>query len=421
MRDKLKKNGMAEGIVWNYGSLIILSVSGFLFNCLITFFYDAAALGVFNRTYAWYCVFSQITVWGIHMSVVKLIPEHKGDFSETTKILNTALLEVFLIAVIGVAIIESSMPLFITDNARFLRSMQIAMPGLLFFSLNKVILNYLNGLSEMKAYAVFQSVRYISIVLMIGIMGARRCDSVWLSFSFAGAEIIVFAASVIYLGYRNLLGRGFGAGYIKEHIRFGTHILPANMVLELNTKVDIICLGFVLGDDYLIGIYSFAILFVEGFYQLYITVRRSINPKITEFHAENHLHQGIEDINATLKKYLRILSLPALIMLAVGYYAICCLLGQRDYIVGLTYILIICAAIVISGRMIIFGNLFAQTGLPAYESVINMITVAANFFLNLVLIYIWGLLGAAIATAFSHLIFALILRYSAKKELRVHI
>lgn len=421
IRKKNKRNGMLEGIVWNYGSLVILSVSGFLYNCLITYFYDVAALGVFNRTYAWYCVLSQVTTMGIHMSVVKLIPEYKEKRRERDKIINAALVDVFLISGIGVIAIESVVPYIITDNSNFLRSMQIAMPGLLFFSLNKVILNYLNGLSEMKSYAILQSIRYISIVVIIWLLGIWRCNNIWLSFSFVGAEIVLFVATLIYLLYRKLLGRGIGIQYIKEHIKFGMHIFPANMVLELNTKVDIICLGFVLRDDYLIGIYSFAILFVEGFYQLYIIIRRSINPKITESYVVSNLQQEIEKINVNLKKYLRFFSPIALLLVVVGYYVICFFLGQRDYIVGSKYLIIICIAIMISGRKIVFGNIFAQTGFPIYESLINLITVASNFLLNLFLIYVWGLLGAAIATAISHLIFGLMMHCCTKKKLHVNI
>lgn len=83
--------------------------------------------------------------------------------------------------------------------------------------------------------------------------------------------------------------------------------------------------------------------------------------------------------------------------------------------------LIICVAIAFNGRKIILGNIFAQTGYPVYESTINTITVAANFLFNVLLIYQFGLLGAAIATAFSHMVFGAILKYGAKKELQIHI
>lgn len=412
---------MLEGIIWNYGSLIILSVSGFLFNILIAHFYDASALGVFNRVYAWYCVLSQITVWGVHMSVMKLIPEYKTSVLERDKIISSALILVLCFSCVTVFVVEPVLPWIITDNSRLMHSMQLAVPGLVFFSLNKVLLNYLNGLSEMKAYAFFQSLRYIAITLVILLCSVLKSDSIWLSFSFSAAEILVLICSACYLFGKKMFGMSFSAAYIKEHLRFGTRILPANMVLELNTKVDIICLGFILKDDYLIGIYTFAILFVEGFYQLYITVRRSFNPKITEYFVENKLQEGLEEITRTLKKYLRILSPAALILISAGYYVVCCILRQQDYLIGIEYMLIICVAIAFNGRKIILGNIFAQTGYPVYESTINTITVAANFLFNVLLIYQFGLLGAAIATAFSHMVFGAILKYGAKKELQIHI
>ena len=418
---KWLKNKFVEGLIWNYGSVVILSVSGFLLNFLIIFFYDAAALGIFNRAQAWYGILSQITVWGVHMSIMKLIPECKDDRQEREMILSSAFVGVLLFSVVCVVIIEAALPWVITNNRGLLTSMQMIVPALVFFSLNKVLLNYLNGLSEMKAYAFLQSLRYIVIVITILIFGILRCDHIRLTLCFMAAEIVVFAVSVGYLIHKKLFIKKISLKYVKEHARFGTCILMSNMVTELNTKVDIICLGFILGNDYLIGIYSFAVLFADGFYQLFYVVRRSINPKITEYHVKGKLQEGIAAINANLKKYLRVLSPLALAALGVGYYILCCLLHQKEYLVGLQYLLIICVAIMLSGRKIILGNIFAQTGFPTCESIVNTITVVSNFSLNIIFIYIWGLSGAALATAVSYIIFGCALRYYANKELKVAI
>ena len=418
---KWLKNKFVEGLIWNYGSVVILSVSGFLLNFLNIFFYDAAALGIFNRAQAWYGILSQITVWGVHMSIMKLIPECKDDRQEREMILSSAFVGVLLFSVVCVVIIEAALPWVITNNRGLLTSMQMIVPALVFFSLNKVLLNYLNGLSEMKAYAFLQSLRYIVIVITILIFGILRCDHIRLTLCFMAAEIVVFAVSVGYLIHKKLFIKKISLKYVKEHARFGTCILMSNMVTELKTKVDIICLGFILGNDYLIGIYSFAVLFADGFYQLFYVVRRSINPKITEYHVKGKLQEGIAAINANLKKYLRVLSPLALAALGVGYYILCCLLHQKEYLVGLQYLLIICVAIMLSGRKIILGNIFAQTGFPTCESIVNTITVISNFSLNIIFIYIWGLSGAALATAVSYIIFGCALRYYANKELKVAI
>lgn len=420
MENKLKNN-FVEGLIWNYGSVVILSASGFLLNFLIVYFYDAAALGVFNRAYAWYCVFSQIAVWGVHMSVMKLIPEHKEDAGERELIMSSALIGVFLFSAVCVVLIEAVLPWVVTANSRLLASMQVVMPGLVFFSLNKVLINYLNGLSDMKAFSFFRSLRYIVIIINIFVLGTLQYDSTWLSFSFTEAEMVVFVCCVVYLVHKKLFIKKPSLKYVREHFRFGTFILMSNLVTEINTKVDIICLGFMVGDDYLIGIYSFAVLFTEGFYQLYFVVRRSINPKITECYVGGEFQKGIEQISGKLKKYLRVLSPLALGMLIAGYCVLCFFLQQEEYLVGLKFLIIICLAIMVTGRKIIFGNLFAQTGLPLRESVVNTITVVSNFTLNIVFIYFMGLSGAAVATAASYLIFGYALWYYAKKELHVTI
>lgn len=418
---KLRSNEFVEGLFWNYGSVVILSASGFLLNFLIVYFYDAAALGVFNRAYAWYCVFSQVAVWGVHMSVMKLIPEYKDDSEERELIMSSALIGVFLFSAFCVVIIEAALPWIVVDNRNLLISMQIVMPGLVFFSLNKVLINYLNGLSDMKAFSFFRSLRYVVIVVTIFVLGILQYDSTWISFSFTEAEIVVFVCCVLYLAHKKLFIKKISLKYLEQHIRFGTYILMSNMVTEINTKVDIICLGFMVKDDYLIGIYSFAVLFTEGFYQLYFVVRRSINPKITVCYVGGEFQNGIGQINRKLKKYLRLLSPLALAALIAGYCVLCFFLRQPDYIVGLKFLIIICLAIMITGRKIIFGNIFAQTGFPLRESVINTMTVVSNFTLNIVLIYFFGLSGAAVATAASYLIFGYALWYYAKKDLHVTI
>lgn len=421
MKNNLKKNELLQGLIWNYGSLVIMSVSGLLFNFLIVFFFDASALGIFNRTYAWYCVLSQVTVCGVHMSVLKLTSEYKDNSREREAIIVSALLTIFLFASVCAVIFISILPCIVTDNRELLVSMRLSIPGLIFLSLNKVILNYLNGLSKMKAYALFQSLRYIVIIATIYILGRLQCESAYLSFAFTEAEIVVFLCSICYLIYKKILGKRASIKYIRMHIQFGMNIFPASMVVELNTKVDIICLGFILKNDYLIGVYSFAVVFAEGFYQLYITVRRSINPKITECYVNNNFRQDIEKINANLKKYLVWISPVTLILLAIGYCFICYILDQRDYIMGVKFIIVICTAIVINGRKIIFGNIFSQIGLPIVESLINLITVAMNFFFNFILIYLFELGGAAVATAISHMIYGLVWQYCVKKKLYIKI
>jgi len=48
----------------------------------------------------------------------------------------------------------------------------------------------------------------------------------------------------------------------------------------------VIVLRLVTHNDYIVGIYSFALRFAEGFYQLQVVIRRNINPMIAQYIAK---------------------------------------------------------------------------------------------------------------------------------------
>ena len=63
---KLKKTDEFKiNIFWNYFSLIILAISGIAINTLISIYYSANTLGVFNQVLAGYMVCSMFGSGGI--------------------------------------------------------------------------------------------------------------------------------------------------------------------------------------------------------------------------------------------------------------------------------------------------------------------------------------------------------------------
>lgn len=419
MTDLEKKKEEKEflgGIFWNYGSLVIMSASGFVLNCLIIFFYDASILGRFNRAYAWYCVLSQVAVWGIHMSVLQKIPETKKNEKECKEQAASAILGGSIISILATFFAECVLFFCMDRNTLFYKDIRLILLGLPFFSINKILLNYLNGLSRMKAYAVFQSLRYFFIAAAILLMGLLKMKGYFLTCSFTYAEALLLLIMLIYLKYIQMLGGGVKWEYISAHMKFGTKILPANMVVELNTKVDIICLGFLAMNDAVIGIYSFAILFAEGFYQIYIVIRRSINPRLTEANASRKLEEVFTEMDRALKKCFKWLS-PFLMIAIMGfYYVVCLVLGKPEYFDGMKYLVIICAAMVVNGRNIVYGNIFSQLEFPIIESGINVITVFSNFAMNICFILLGGTMGAAVATAVSHCIYGRLIKRGINRK-----
>lgn len=403
-----------EGLIWNYASIVILALSGILFDTLIICFFDANALGVFNQVYAYYIVISQICVWGIHMSIVRTIPLSK-DKEEQRKVLSSAILLVMCISFLIFFVIK--VLLSNLGSSDLITALDYVLPALFFFAVNKVILGFFNGLSYMKIYAVLQSLRNISIALGILFLSLKGVHYTEIPKCFLIGEFIVLAIGIILLFQFEMMSFKISLHMIKEHFIFGCKILLSNMVLELNTKVDIICLGWILKDDYQIGIYSFAVLFAEGFYQIFVVVRRSVNPIITKSYQniaerQKKINQLCDDVG----KYIRLKKWLMGILVLLAYGGVCLILDKKEYLNSIVSLSVLCFFIVLTAKRIIMGNFYAQIGKPEKESFLNICTVLSNFAGNIVLIYYMGINGAALATGISYVVFAALLSYMVKKE-----
>lgn len=400
-------------LLWNYVSLAIMAVVGLLMNTLIVLFYGSDALGVFSETYAWYMILSQISVWGIHMAVVKYVPETDSE-EERGTILRTDVMITVITSLLVTVISETV--LYFLDGVAWKRSMQVAFMGLMLLSVNKILLNYLNAVYRMVAYAVFISARYVFLGLGIWFFSVMGVGSDWLAVVFPVTEFIVFLGVLGYFMFQIPVGGKLNRKIFGKMLFFGTKILPSYMVLELNTKVDVVCLGILQSNVSQIGIYSFSIFFTEGFYMLYVTIRKIINPGIAAANNEGRLLRQVTEIKKRLHRYMTLGSGAAYVGISVGYMILCKLMQRPEYSVGVIYILVICLAIAINGRYIVFGDVLAQAGYPLEESVLNVLTVVANFILNLILITIFGTIGAAGATAVSYFIFSFYMKIRVKER-----
>lgn len=399
-------------LIWNLASTAVLAVGGLLFSVLIALFYDPEVLGVFNQAFAYYTLFAQFAVLGVHMATAKLTAEHHENGNMPQRILWTGILSVTVISLLFVLVIGSFLLLTgLINRSDVWFATLLTLAALPMFSVNKVSLSYLNGLSKMRAYAVLQGLRPLLIVGGILFCSLSGYPGKYLAGSFFTAELVLMILFFLYSAFRRIPLARPEKALAKELLRFGLSIFPGNLILEFNTKIDIICLGLFTGNDYLVGIYSFAALFAEGFYQLFVVVRRIINPRITQVYAERtDLKNRLQSIVSLFARYLRFGAPAAAILLALVYYAACRLLHREPYLAAMVPLVILLGSITINSKSICLGNLLSDIGKPKKESLVNLLSAAANFTLNCALIPLFGITGAAIATGVSYFIFAFIQR-----------
>lgn len=417
----MQRPKLSKDLIWNYISMGIMAGGGLLFNITIGFYYDADVLGVFNIVYAYYIVLSQLCVGGIHMAVTKYCAQYADDEQSTSELLATAsiLTSVISICVAGMGGLLSNGVLAFLFSPNVLKSLNMVWPALIFFSLNKVFLGYLNGILAMKAYAFFQGMRNLLIVLAIVVLAVMGFPGYYITICFFIAETLLFGGGIVYLLSNHYFTVKITPKWMAPIFAFGIRILPANVVLELNTKVDILCMSWLLKDERIVGIYSFAVLFAEGFYQAMVVLRRMINPWITQWYEHNELEKRWEELKNRYSRFL-LMGCAVVMLFACGIqYLFGAFLKGNDYRDGTLPLIIICMSIVLNRKSILLGNVLSQTGNPLEESIVNIVTVMTNIILNIIFINVFGMIGAAIATGLSYMVFNMVQHFLILKRLQI--
>lgn len=410
-------------VFWNVGSIIILGISGILLNILVGRFYGAEALGIFNQVFSIYILASQFAVGGMHLSVLKYISQYNNNRPVSDQIISSA----FTITFISAGLTSISVFLLrhwigtILQSPNISISLLYIIPGLVCFSLNKILFSILNGYRLMKAYAVAQALRYIFMIILLTLLILMQSPIYVLPVIFSGAEIIltVLLAFYIFRFYSSVNPRNFDF-WFRKHIQFGTKSFASGALNEINTRVDVLMLGF-FTNDRMVGIYSFAAILAEGFFQLIVIIRNNINPIMTRLFFENQIDQMENMIKRGIKIFYPAIAILGLLAIIGFPFLTELIMPNRDFMNSWFVFIILILGIILSSGYLPFNMLLIQTGHPGHYTSMVSLTVLINILLNWLLIPWLGIYGAAIATSVSIILSVMYLKIFTKRILGIKI
>jgi len=411
-------------VLWGMAALGVLGVSGIVMNLLIARWAGPGALGVFNQVYAAYIVLSQVAVGGVQFSVLRHVSEARDDPARCAAMTTGAVLALApLAALAGLATALLAGPAgALLDSPEVATGLRLAAPGLVCFVLNKALLMVLNGTRRMRAYALLQSLRYVLMLAVIAALLALGRPAAQLGASFTVAEVVVLAAVLAYLPRQlfRLAPVASGWPWARTHLGFGARGALSGVLGELNTRVDVLMLGYFLKDA-AVGVYSFAAILAEGFGQLSYVVRQNVDPLLAK-----PLAAGETEAVSAIAGRVRRVFVPG--MAAVGAAA-ALLYGPALGLLGLHVefgasrgvFWVLAEGVVVNAFYRPFLGLLLQGGRPGAHTLLVGGTVLANVVLNAALIPSFGPLGAAAATAAALVAEGLLLKGFARRLLGVRL
>ncbi|RLB47208.1 MAG: hypothetical protein DRI90_26590 [Deltaproteobacteria bacterium] len=416
-RPSLQRTLTADAF-WNLGALALMAMTGAIISFVVVSQRGSEALGVFSQVYAIFVVVAQVAAMGLHDSAQK----HAAQFSEDQVELNRLCRGALTLAFLTSAAVAAALGLLatsvgvVTDSDAVGRGVLVVAPGVLFFGMNKALLGVLNGLRRMRAFALAQAARVVTILAVVVGVALSSLPNWALVSGFVVAEVLVWLGLVVALWprLRDAGGRG-SASWRGRHLRFGLQALPNGLLAESFVRIDVIMLGLFVSDAE-VGVYSFAAFFVEGLIQIPVVIRTVVNPVFVKL-----LARGDKAAVAKLSRRAGGSSLVITVMMALLVFLLFPLLGPwlgADLVArGHDLLGILLLGLCAYAAFLPSDYLLLQAGLPGRQSALMTVNVLVSVLLNGLLIATFGTEGAALASASAYGVSAIALSVAAARWL----
>lgn len=409
-------------LTWNLVSFFILGLCGLLLNFLIGKYYGPEALGIFNQAFAFYLILSLISVLGIILSVLKYTVEHSHEPEKLNGMISSALLLVSVSAFTMAIAVYFLAPLIgaLFESPSLHESLKYISIGIFFFTINKVLLAYLNGLRHMRAYAICQSSRYLLIIIIMYVLFLLDTQQQALTLCATLSEAILFVGLVFYT--KRLFNWNFYSlkFWVKKHLNFGIRGFLSLTLVEINTRVDLIMLGYFC-SDLEVGIYSLPVILVEGVAQLSVVLRDNFNPILTKLYFKKKLTTMVKFIKKVKIRFFLFMLLVTLSAIFLYPFIIDFLFNGSEFKSSWILFSILMIGLLLSSGYLPFNMILTQTGYPGAQSFYSVFLICSNILLNAVLIPMYQTTGAALATGISWITSVWILKVMVKRFLKIQI
>lgn len=405
--------------IWNYGAFSLMAGSGVLINFYVAGVIGVEALGVFNQIMAIFVVVGQFATLGIHDSAQKHMAEHAED-AETGRAVSAAAVQATVVFAGVVALLmylAAGLIGDITESAAVGAGVAIIAPGIALFALNKTMLGVLNGQRRMPEYAIMQSIRVLTILTVCLYVGWRGLSAEMLAWSFTLAETVLVVPLLVMTRPGIVRVDTRARDWVRRHVVFGVKALPNGFLAESFIRIDIIMLGIFLSDT-MVGVYSFAALFVEGLFQVPVVVRTVANPVLVRL-----VHTNAWEELARFAKRVFLAAAGLFVLVAAGVLIVLPYLVPffPDNLVVDAHALLfpLIAGLFVYAGFIPMDHLLLQAGMPGRQSAFMGLNVVSNIVFNAILIPVFGVWGAAYATAGAFVFSALALNIAAARWLNL--
>lgn len=413
---------LASDVSVTFISSITNIIISFPITIIVGRYLGAGDLGLYRLVFSIYTVCMLFATLGVPAALIKYLSESQDEIDNAKKIISSALLLSIVLGILfSIISFILSVPLGIIfkmiELPRLIQIISLAFP---FSVVSSTLLAALNGFQYMNKHAI-ATITQSFLMLFITII------SIYFGYGVNGVIASVVVSSIGYFIYLLFALKNYLIipslsdffHYSKIMLSFGIYTVVANSINLINFQADTIMIGYFLTKTD-VGYYSIATLFAKLLWLIPDSIQKITYPLISKYHSKKNRELVTQIVTKTMKYNACISVIAGTSMLIYGQTIITLLYG-RSFIGSVSPLYILVLGTMIFSIIKCINSLFASIGrmdlfarIPTYSAIINI-------FLNFLLIPLFQMNGAAVATSISLLIYVLIMLYYMENLINIHL
>ncbi|NHX38168.1 MULTISPECIES: flippase [Haloarcula] len=391
------------------GILVLLGtalgmLSSFIFRITLSNNISKSAFGTVILFLSLINIIAIPTVFGLREGIVKYLSNSDLASKERDSIITFSLVIVttssLIVALIGI-VFADNISVWLFDNTDT-TIVYILLASLPIYGLNKLFKGILRGFMSSKNFIkhskIVEPLSLLTIAIPLSYLSSKT-DWIVLGVFFSYVITLMYG---IFITIRSGWSPGLNIDFNYGLLSFSFPLMISSSVFILLSQFDKVAIGYYMSSEF-IGIYEVAVtiamllgLFRTGFgFLLY--------PKITELISIGN-EKKISKIYNNSTKWILALTTPAFVAICIRPHFLIRAFGEH-YSVGTIRELLIILGFGLFINAVVGPNGEALLGFGKSKTIMvyNIISVVINLFLNVILIPIYGLQGAAFASMVGYL------------------
>lgn len=371
----------------------------------------AELFGIYSLVQSWGSLLANISSLGLNGTNLRFIPTYKGlgDWQRIKGSILWTLRVSFIISLIITLFVLFFPSLFCeifvhrpnniskeTFETNIVGAFRFYAVSILMTALYQVMISSLNGLQEIKYKVLSNEIigsaaKIISLIVFI-LFG-------WDLYAALGSNLVqditIFLVSQFFLikVFPKLTSRSLKAVYEKSKMnKFAAALFTNSLLNKYTFQLDILFLGYFhsMRD---VGIYTVALRLQPFIYLPHYTITTIFGPLVAELYTLGKLEE-LKNLYRTVTKWSFSVSLPIFATLVLFANDILKIFG-KDFTEGRILVIIMGVANVIHDLVGLSGNMIMMTGRIKINLYNSIVTALVNVIFFSVLIYQFGITGAA--------------------------